>query len=100
MYLLQVMFGLLRRGNLKMLSWIVGPHGASVHADLMQAQVPDATTLAKIRHSLERQGLGKAMLHDLNSELEKAGITARGGSIVDATFTWALKLNEEPRPCA
>ncbi|WP_256436714.1 hypothetical protein [Atopobium sp. oral taxon 416] len=26
------------------------------------------------------------MLHDLNSELEKAGITARGGSIVDATF--------------
>jgi IS5 family transposase len=29
MYLLQVMFGLLRRGNLKMLSWIVGPISAS-----------------------------------------------------------------------
>ncbi|MFC2647548.1 MAG: transposase [Coriobacteriaceae bacterium] len=28
----------------------------------------------------------KLVLHDLNSELEKAGITARGGSIVDATF--------------
>ncbi|WP_256436764.1 hypothetical protein [Atopobium sp. oral taxon 416] len=40
------------------------------------------------------------MLHDLNLELKKAGITARGGSMVDATFTWALKLNEEPRPYA
>ena len=66
-----------------MLSWIVGLISASVHADLMQAQVPDATTLAKMRHSLKA-----------------AGITAQGGSMVDATFTWALKLNEEPRPCA
>jgi IS5 family transposase len=66
-----------------MLSWIATPGGTSVHVDLMQAQVPDATTLAKMRHSLE-----------------KAGITARGGSMVDATFTWALKLNEEQRPYA
>ncbi|RRF97615.1 MAG: hypothetical protein DUD39_14000 [Coriobacteriaceae bacterium] len=74
-----------------MLSWIVAPGSASVHADLMQAQVPDATTLAKFRHSLERQGLGKACALRLNLKLEKAGITARGGSMVDATFTWALK---------
>jgi hypothetical protein len=44
-----------------MLSWIVAPGSASVHVDLMQAQVPDATTLAKMRHSLKaagtRQGL-------------------------------------------
>ena len=83
-----------------MLSWIVGPHGASVHADLIQAQVPDATTLAKRRHSLERQGLGKACALRLDLELKKAGITGRGGSIVDATFTWALKLHEEQGPCA
>ncbi|QUC04467.1 hypothetical protein [Atopobium sp. oral taxon 416] len=38
------------------------------------------------------------MLHDLNSELEKAGITARGGSMVDVTFTWVLKLHEEQGP--
>ncbi|RRF99681.1 MAG: hypothetical protein DUD39_02945 [Coriobacteriaceae bacterium] len=31
-----------------------------MHLDLMSEQVPDATTLAKFRHSLERQGLGKA----------------------------------------
>ncbi|RRF96222.1 MAG: hypothetical protein DUD39_15680 [Coriobacteriaceae bacterium] len=50
--------------------------------------------------ALKREGLGKAMLHDLNSELKKAGIMMRGGSMVDVTFTWALKLNEEQRPCA
>ena len=38
------------------------------------------------------------MLYDLNSELKKAGITAQGGSMVDATFTWALKLHEEQGP--
>ena len=69
-----------------------------MHLDLMSEQVPDATTLAKFRHSLKRQGLGKAMLHDLNLELEKAGITARGSSMVDVTFTWALKLHEEQGP--
>ena len=56
-----------------MLSWIVAPGSTSVHVDLMSEQVPNTTTLAKMRHSLE-----------------KAGITARGGSIVDVTFTWAL----------
>ena len=77
------MFALLRQENLKMLSWIVAPGSTSVHADLMQAQVPDATTLAKMRHSLKA-----------------AGIAARGGSMVDVTFTWALKLNEEQGPYA
>ena len=48
--------------------------------------------------ALKREEFGKAMLHDLNSELEKAGITARGGSMVDVTFTWALKLHEEQGP--
>ena len=52
-----------------MLSWIAGPISVSVHVDLMSEQVPDATTSAKMRHSLKA-----------------AGITARGGSIVDATF--------------
>ena len=51
-----------------MLSWIATPGGASVHADLMSEQVPDATTLAKMRHSLKRQGLGKAVLYDLDLE--------------------------------
>ena len=48
--------------------------------------------------ALKREGLGKACALRLNLELKKAGITARGGSMVDATFTWALKLHEEQRP--
>ena len=51
-----------------MLSWIVTPGSASVHVDLMSAQVSDATTLAKFRHSLERQGLGKACALRLDLE--------------------------------
>jgi IS5 family transposase len=39
------------------------------------------------------------VLHDLNLELEKAGITAQGGSMVDVTFIEAPELNEEQRPC-
>ncbi|QUC03695.1 hypothetical protein [Atopobium sp. oral taxon 416] len=61
MYLLQVMFGLLRRGNLKMLSWIATPGSASVHVDLMSEQVPDATTLAKRRHSLKARGVRQGL---------------------------------------
>ena len=75
------MFALLRRGNLKMLSWIATPGSASVHVDLMQAQVPDATTLAKMRHSLKA-----------------AGITGRGGSIVDATFIEAPSSTKNHDP--
>ncbi|QUC02224.1 hypothetical protein [Atopobium sp. oral taxon 416] len=44
--------------------------------------------------ALKREGLGKAMLHDLNLELEKAGIMMRGGSMVDAAFIWALSFTK------
>ena len=85
MYLLQVMFGLSDEGTEDA---ILDSRSIQrfMHLDLMSEQVPDATTLAKFRHSLERQGLGKACASRLNSELEKAGIMMRGGSIVDATF--------------
>ena len=44
-----------------------------MHLDLMQEQVPDATTLAKFRHVLEREGLGRAILRDLDAQLERRG---------------------------
>jgi transposase, IS5 family len=85
MYLLQVMFGLSDEGTEDA---ILDSRAMQrfMHIDLMREQVPDATTLAKFRHILERKGLGKAMLDELNSELEAAGVMMRGGSIVDATF--------------
>jgi hypothetical protein len=44
--------------------------------------------------ALKREEFGKACALRLNSELKKAGITARGGSMVDATFTWALSFTK------
>lgn len=58
----------------------------SMHTGLMREQVPDATAPAKLRHILERKGLGKAMLGGLDPEPEAAGAMMRGGSIVDAAF--------------
>jgi IS5 family transposase len=100
MYLLQVMFGLLRRGNLKMLSWIPDPCSASCTwtSCLSRCQM-----LRHLRNSViasSGRDSAKLVLHDLNSELEKAGITARGGPMVDATFIEALKLHKEQGPCA
>lgn len=57
-----------------------------VGLDMMSEQVPDATTLCKFRHLLEREGLGEAMLSSLAGILEGRGVMMRGGSIVDATF--------------
>jgi hypothetical protein len=44
-----------------MLSWIAALDSASVHVDLMQAQVPDATTSAKMRHSLKARGVRQGL---------------------------------------
>ena len=57
-----------------------------VGVDLMSEQVPDATTLCKFRHMLERGGLGERMLSELAGILGDRGVMMRGGSIVDATF--------------
>jgi IS5 family transposase len=49
-------------------------------------QAPDATTLLKFRHLLERNGLCEKLFQDLNERLEANGCVMRGGSIVDATI--------------
>ena len=54
--------------------------------NFLETDVPDATTLLKFRHLLERHGLGKMFFDAINRCLEKAGRMMRGGSIVDATL--------------
>jgi IS5 family transposase len=49
-------------------------------------QVPDATTLLKFRHLLERHCIGEKIFADVNSRLESAGLIMHGGTIVDATI--------------
>lgn len=57
--------------------------------DFGDAQAPDATTLLKFRHLLEKHELTKKLFDDLSSRLESHGCMMRGGSIVDATIIQA-----------
>lgn len=54
--------------------------------NFFEEQVPDATTLLKFRHLLERHNIGKAFFDAIANTLEKCGYMMRGGSIVDATL--------------
>ena len=49
-------------------------------------QAPDATTLLKFRHLLEKHGIGKVFFQAIANTLERCGYMMRGGTIVDATL--------------
>ena len=53
---------------------------------LGERDAPDETTLCKFRHLLEENGLGEAMLAEVNAELAERGAAVSRGTIVDATF--------------
>ena len=48
--------------------------------------VPDATTLLKFRHLLEKQNLCAAIFETINNYLEEQGLLLREGTLVDATI--------------
>jgi len=54
--------------------------------ELTRDPVPDATTLLKFRHWLERHDLTKALFDDIAAMLEERGLLMRQGTIVDATI--------------
>ena len=54
--------------------------------DLNHDPVPDATTLLKFRHWLERHDLTRALFDDIAAMLEERGLLMRQGTIVDATI--------------
>ena len=47
--------------------------------------LPDETTILNFRHLLERHGLGKVLLDEINAHLESQGLRLREGTIVDAS---------------
>jgi IS5 family transposase len=57
--------------------------------DLGQAPPPDATTLCKFRHLLEKHDLGPKMLRLVNKHLKNHGVKIANGTIVDATIIHA-----------
>lgn len=54
--------------------------------DFMSEQVPDATTLLKFRHLLEKNNIGEEFFKAINRVMEKTGHIMHGGTIVDATI--------------
>lgn len=57
-----------------------------VGIDLGVESVPDATTLLKFRHLLEKQALTKVIFEQINGHLADRGMLMREGTIVDATI--------------
>lgn len=51
-----------------------------------EEQVPDATTLLKFRHLLEKHKIGEQIFKAINKALEQNGVIMQGGTIVDATI--------------
>lgn len=56
---------------------------------LDQTPVPDATTLLKFRHLLERHELTRALLAEINAVFGEKGLLLREGTIIDATIIHA-----------
>ena len=54
--------------------------------DLGREAVPDATTLLKFRHLLERHQLGERLFAEAGRVLQDNGMTLKTGTIVDATI--------------
>lgn len=57
-----------------------------MHLDFSVEQVPDATTLLKFRHLLEKHDIGKKIFADVAERLDRNGLIMHGGTIVDATI--------------
>ena len=60
-----------------------------VGIDLGRERVPDATTLLKFRHLLERHDLGGALFAKVGEVLQAQGLKVGTGTIVDATIIGA-----------
>jgi IS5 family transposase len=54
--------------------------------DLGRERIPDATTLLKFRHLLEKNEFGKAMFARVGALLQANGVKVSGGTMVDATL--------------
>ena len=57
-----------------------------VGIDLGRERVPDATTLLKFRHLLEKHSLGEALFAEVGAVLQASGMKVGTGTIVDATL--------------
>ncbi len=57
-----------------------------MHLDFNVEQVPDATTLLKFRHLIEKHDIGRKIFEDVRDRLEKNGLMMHGGTVIDASI--------------
>jgi len=60
-----------------------------VGVDLSRERAPDATTLLRFRHLLERHRLTEALFEKINRCLAEEGLLLKSGTVVDATIIQA-----------
>ncbi len=65
--------------------------------DLGREAVPDATTLLKFRHLLEKHKLAEELFAEVGRVLQDSGITVKTGTIVDATLIAAPSSTKNAR---
>ena len=85
MYLLQVWFNLSDEG-IEDAIYDSYAFRKFMGINFVDEQAPDATTLLKFRHLLEKNHLGEQMFKAINYVLEQGGAMMKGGTIVDATI--------------
>ena len=90
MYLMQIWFNLSDEG-IEDAIYDSYAMRSFMHIDFNEQQVPDATTLLKFRHMLEKNKIGEKIFADVNQRLEEAGLMMHGGTIVDASLIAAPK---------
>lgn len=85
MYMLQVWFSLSDEG---IEDAVYDSHAMKsfLGIDFFYEQVPDATTLLRFRHLLEKHNINKLLFNDIKERLDKAGLIMHGGTVVDATI--------------
>ena len=85
MYLLQVWFSLSDEG-IEDSIYDSFAMRQFMHINFFTEQVPDATTLLKFRHLLEKEKIGEKLFEDVKDQLDHAGLIMHGGTVVDATL--------------
>jgi IS5 family transposase len=90
MYLMQIWFSLSDEG-IEDSIYDSYAMRAFMHIDFNEQQVPDATTLLKFRHLLEKNKIGEKIFADVNKRLDEAGLIMHGGTVVDASLIAAPK---------
>ncbi len=63
----------------------------------LSESIPDETTILNFRHFLEKHGLGKKFLKEINKHLQHQGLLFREGTIVDASIISAPTSTKNQR---